>query len=299
MTFSYLRVKGIVYAVLSYLRATPMVHKRTMKLYDNFLFNGEYIVQMRLTYMYKYVDKFFICEKRYTYQGKRKETLFIESRKDWFIPFLDKIIFLVDESEPNPVTWENEYVHRSYSKKYIQEYGEKDGDSYLLIVADADEVPNMEQLNRVKEELYEECKSGYIVLNQLEYYYNLHWFTHPSAAAFLLSDKLMKTDIDFKMCRGKQGDVSCEFDCGWHFAYFMIREEIRRKIESFSHTECNKEEFKTDEAIDSCLQKGKDLYNRPSMNECMRRKEPTPLDYPPEIYAFHIYIKGLQESKSK
>lgn len=270
-----------------------------MKLYDNFLFNGEHIVQMRLAYMCKYIDRFFVCEKRYTYQGKRKDTLFIESCKDWFTPFLDKIIFLVDESEPSPITWENEHVHRNYSMKHIQEYGEKDGNSYLLIVADVDEIPNMEHLSVVREELYEECKSGIIVLNQLQYYYNLHWFTHASAAAFLLSDEYMKTNPDFKKCRGKQGDVSCEFDCGWHFSFFMPREEIRRKIESFSHTECNREEFKTDDAIDRCLLEGKDIFNRPGMNACMRREEPTPHDYPAEIYAFHIYIKELQESNYK
>ncbi len=270
-----------------------------MKLYDNFLFNGEQIVQMRLAYMYKYIDKFFICEKRYTYQGKRKETLFIESCKDWFTPFSDKILFFVDESEPDIFSWENEYRHRNYSQKFIQDYGEKDGDSYLLIIADVDEIPNMEQLCSVKGDLYEECKTGIIVLNQLQYYYNLHWYTFPSAAAFLISDVFMNKDVDFKKCRGKQGDVSCEFDCGWHFSFFMTREEIRRKIESFSHTECNRDEFKTDEAIDRCLQEGTDIFDRKGMTAIMRREEPTAADYPPEIYAFHLYIKNLQEKKGK
>jgi beta-1,4-mannosyl-glycoprotein beta-1,4-N-acetylglucosaminyltransferase len=283
-----------------------------MLLFDNFLFNGERIVQMRLAYMHNFVDHFFLCEKRYTYQGKRKETLYIESCKEWFAPYLEKITFLVDESEPFENTWENEFAHRNYSQQHIQSYGdarvakrvenipeESQKEKYMVIVADVDEIPNMHILYENRYELYAELEGGIVVLNQLQYYYNLHWVTHISTAAFLISDTFMKKEPDFKTHRGRKGTVTCEFDCGWHFSFFMTRDEIRRKLESFSHTECNREEFKTDEKIDQCFFEGKDLFDREYMNACMKREEPTVKDYPAEIYEFHEYIKSLQQRVAK
>ncbi len=323
-----------------------------MLLFDTCLFNGENIMKLRLNYLYPFVDRFFICEKRYTYQGKRKEELYVDLCKEWFAPFQDKITVIVDESEPFPEPWENEYHHRRYAQKTIQEYTVKcelqehpnvsagsagaditvscnshfrhgwrvrnsglpefqpsvplerapngtKNEPYLTIVADVDEIPNMEMLHAHREALYEESKEGIVILNQLQYYYNLHWLTFPSAAAFLISDVLMKKEPDFQLHRAKKGSVSCEFDCGWHFSFFMTREEIRRKIESFAHSECNQDAFKTDEKIDQCLMEGKDLFDREGMNRSMKREDPTPNHYPAAIYDFHTYIKTLQENPTK
>jgi len=50
---------------------------------DSFMYNGEKVVELRLEYLYPYVDKFYIYEGRYTHQGKRKEELFLKKIKKY------------------------------------------------------------------------------------------------------------------------------------------------------------------------------------------------------------------------
>ena len=49
---------------------------------------------------------------------------------------------------------------------------------------------------------------------------------------------------------------------GWHFSYLMSPIKIKKKIESFAHSEYNKEEYKNLKNIESCIKNGTDLYNR-------------------------------------
>ncbi len=83
------------------------------------MFNGEIVMKLRLEYLSPYVDKFFICEKRYTHQGKRKDTLFVDMNKDWFAPYSDKVVILIDETTPEDGAWANENSHRNYAMPYL------------------------------------------------------------------------------------------------------------------------------------------------------------------------------------
>ena len=49
---------------------------------------------------------------------------------------------------------------------------------------------------------------------------------------------------------------------GWHFSYVKEPKGIVKKIESFAHTEFNKQEFKNLSEIKEKIEKGKDLFNR-------------------------------------
>ena len=43
-----------------------------MLIFDYVLYNGEPIIEFRLKYLNKYVDKFIIVESVYTYSGNKK-----------------------------------------------------------------------------------------------------------------------------------------------------------------------------------------------------------------------------------
>ena len=49
---------------------------------------------------------------------------------------------------------------------------------------------------------------------------------------------------------------------GWHFSYLMSPTQIKKKIETFAHSEYNKEEYKNLKNIESCIKNRTDLYNR-------------------------------------
>lgn len=254
-----------------------------MLLIDNTLFNGESITKLRLEYMYPYVDKFYICEHRYTYQGKKKETLFFQTCFEWFVPYLDKIVFLVDDTLPPGGAWSVEKHHRNYSvqaiKKTIQE-------PFLLMCADIDEIPNMEEIAEQKGSLYEQASHTPVYLIQKLFYYNLNWLVHGWDKAFLISDRLLQNKEDIEHIRCHEQKQKFVSNGGWHLSYFMSRKEILRKIESFSHSEFNNQTYKNEEFLDSCLKEGYDLFRR---REFPRHKQQDPYQqsFPPCFLIFH------------
>jgi beta-1,4-mannosyl-glycoprotein beta-1,4-N-acetylglucosaminyltransferase len=264
-----------------------------MKLLDTILFNGDLIIKLRLKYLYQYVDRFYICEKRYTYQGEKKETLFLESCADWFDDYKEKCVFLVDESEPGSTSWETEKAHRNFSANYILEDYPKE--EFLCICADVDEIPNIHLLHNEKENIYLAAKNGAVHLKQKMYYYNLQWFAHDWFHSFLINDSCLKENSDIELYRGKKGKSAGVLECGWHFSYFMTRQDILRKIKSFSHTEYNTDEYKDEEYIDDCILYGQDLYRRDWFPP-LTRENPDQQNYPPEILEFHKELLTLQRN---
>ncbi len=49
---------------------------------------------------------------------------------------------------------------------------------------------------------------------------------------------------------------------GWHLSYFLSLDDMKRKIESTSHREYDKDEFKQRDFLFECVTQGKDLYRR-------------------------------------
>lgn len=49
---------------------------------------------------------------------------------------------------------------------------------------------------------------------------------------------------------------------GWHFSYFMSAADIARKLNSFGHSEYDKDQYKDTDHLRKCLLEGKDLFNR-------------------------------------
>ena len=154
---------------------------------DSILFNGDLIIKLRLKYMYKHVHKFYICEQRYTHQGQRKDILYIESCKEWFEPYLDKIIFLVDESIPNlSIQWSYENSHRNYAVNKILK--DNEGTDYIVSVCDCDEIPDVNVVNNTIQLLYNKTIEGAVHMQQYLMCYNLNWYCSKWNSSFFLNN---------------------------------------------------------------------------------------------------------------
>ena len=97
---------------------------------DSFLFNGEQIVKLRLEYLYKFVDYFYVVESIYTFTGIKKEFYYIDRCSEWFTPYLDKIRFIkIDEllnkapdhyfENMNKKCFYEEKLQRNYIRKIL------------------------------------------------------------------------------------------------------------------------------------------------------------------------------------
>lgn len=272
-----------------------------MKKIDAFLFNGEIITLLRLKYLNPVIDYFFISEKRYTYQGKRKDVLYIDLYREWFYPYIEKCKFIVDETEPDSDSWKNEGNHRSSFYTTIEETMKEE--EFIGVVSDADEIPN--KIVFEEEKTYKILKDGYYVFLTKEYYYNFFWHTTKIPAGTLFSDKTFSnlTKENFYLIRNwkdennqlpKSVKIKGLIELSWHLSYFMTRDEIKRKIESFSHTECNKDEFKTNEHINNCIYKGEDLFQRHWFPP-LKREDPLLQGLPEDFLQFQTLLLEKQK----
>ncbi len=158
--------------------------------FDSSLFIGDIIIKLRLEYLYDSVDKFYITEQRYTYQGERKEQLYFEKYAEWFEPYKSKIVFLVDEELQEGISWNQEFNHRKYSSPIIIE--ENQGKKYIVSFCDCDEIPNKDVINMKKNEIYDKTYTGAVFLIQKMFYYNLNWSIGSWMSSFIINNKCLE-----------------------------------------------------------------------------------------------------------
>ena len=118
-------------------------------------------------------------------------------------------------------------------------------------------------------------------MNFYMYYLNnfmtSNWFGTRVATYKYLKDK---TIDDIREATEDESRISGPIidNGGWHFSYFGGKEMIKKKIESFSHTEHNNEQTKSN--IEGNLKSNSDLFNR---NVSFKVIEMTEDEYPEYI----------------
>jgi hypothetical protein len=245
------------------------------------MFNGEEAALYRVKYLYETVDKFYICEKKYTHQGSEKEKLYIDVMRALFEPYLSKIEFAVDYSKPvTPL--DDEAAHRNFCvSKILNDYPET---QFILTVCNADEIPDLEVMRAVKEGLYNKCAEGCIYMETKVFYYNLNWLyenTLPQKMPFVVNDILLKAHGNLQAFRDEKGPVFGTFECGWTFAYFMSAPDIIRSLESSASLEFNLPEHKNLEIIMDSIINGDDFLRRDYVT--VSKNEENKSKYPKEI----------------
>ncbi len=226
------------------------------------MFNGEEAALYRVKYLYEVVDKFYICEKGYTHQGVKKPKLYIDIMRSRFEPYLSKIEFAVDYSQPSSPL-EDEAHNRNFCvPKILNDYPET---QFILTVCNADEIPDLEVMKCVKEGLYNKCAEGCIYMEMKTFYYNLNWLFEnqlPEKMPFVVNDILLKAHGNLQTFRDEKGPVFGTFECGWKFAYFMSPSDIIRQIESSARLEFNLPKYKNQEIIIDSIINGGDFLRR-------------------------------------
>ena len=241
----------------------------------------------RLKYMYGVVDRFIISEQRYTHSGIRKDVLYIDSMKERFDPFIDKITFIRIETLLKGA-WTNENHIRNYPRESILNlYPDQ---PFILSVCDCDEIPDISKVNI--NEVYARTGEGCLYMKQDCFNYNLTLFACVWIRAYFVNDMLVKKTPELQIFRNMRGVSSGSFECGWHLSYFTSIGEIQRKIVSFAHEELNRQDTYTLENIAYSISQGKDVFHR---SDTKLIKRPITNDYPPEIIDLHNRTILLQK----
>ena len=251
-----------------------------IKIIDYFLYNGEPIVEFRLEYLNDVVDYFVLVEARYTHSGIKKPFLYSEKNKEFFDKYEKKLIIIIIDEFPNRYdyeklenvlkfdkdkidlyeeAWIREKYNRNYAYDIIINYFK---DPFIILVCDVDEIPNR---NKVKY-LY----SGYDILHDglklqmplLCYGFRWKFENYDWYCPFVITDKKLRDktfSLDLMRMNGyfKQDDIKYIINGGWHITSCLTPNDMIRKLESFSHVECNKEKNKNKNYILKCMLSGR------------------------------------------
>jgi len=228
-----------------------------MKIIDTTTFFEENLmIDLRFNILDQYVDKFIVCESRYTHSGKKKKINF--NKKD-YPKFENKIEHIILENEPNNIIKKDRLTNselrinsilrikeqRNYISKVLNDFSKDD----LVIHSDNDEIPDLENFDLKK------AKSKFIIFKQKMFYYKfnlmlpeLAWFgskvcrirdlKNIDNLRSIKNKKYPFYRFDTLFSDIKHQSVHIVEKGGWHFSNLKNIEELERKyLNDENHSE--------------------------------------------------------------
>ena len=230
-----------------------------MKIFDCFMyFDEDIVLDVRLNYLSKYVDKFIIIESRYNHRGEKRDPQFNVEK---FEKFEKKINYILIDKEPDGIEKVNENDnHEERSRKFIlnaikrenfqrniisQGIEDADDNDWILI-SDLDEIPNLKNNNLKKFE----SPLVFFKQHMMYYKFNLILENYSWLGTKACKKKNLKTPqwlrnikdrpypwwrIDTYFSNIKYIDIKIIEQGGWHFSYIKSPEDIEKKLKSYLH----------------------------------------------------------------
>ena len=271
----------------SLLESRPRTPDR--KVYDVFMFNGEYdLLELRFLEHDEFVERFFLVESKYTFTGLEKE-LYYEKQKDRYKKWHHKIEYLIIDEIPLPYktpddrkSWEREFYCRSYAGKYITSTCNEND---LVVISDLDEIINPDVGNKMK--FYQDfppTKDCYSLVLDF-YYYNCNWIKPKPWYMSVAAPVAHLNEKSLQEIRAYHLHYKPIYNSGWHLSFFMTPEEFKKKLASFAHTEYNNDRYSNEKLFEEVMKTGKDVFSRGAKEDCLlateRNKLPKHIDILP------------------
>ena len=230
-----------------------------MKIYDCFMyFDEDIVLDVRLNFLDKFVDKFVIIESVYNHNGEKRIPLFDINK---FKKFKDKIKYIVTNDVPlgiekiNIEDKESEVYRKSIfnalkrenlQRNQIQKGLTGASDEDWIIISDLDEIPNLAKINlkntsdhlvffkqdmiyykfNLKLENYTWVGSKACIMKNLE---SPQWIRE-------IKDKRYNWwRMDTYFSKRKYNDILFVENGGWHFSYLKSAKDIEKKLKSYLH----------------------------------------------------------------
>jgi beta-1,4-mannosyl-glycoprotein beta-1,4-N-acetylglucosaminyltransferase len=247
-------------------------------------YDEDTVVDIRLNCLDAHVDKFLIVESKFTHSGRKRDLLFDINQ---FKHFKNKIVYLVLDHEPQGIeiiddeddesaqsfkSIENAIRRENYHRNYIAR-GLIDADAEdIIMISDADEIPNLENLDLKK------IKNKLIIFQQKMFYYKLNLYldsfswcgSKACRKKDLISPQWLRNvkdrnysfwRIDTLFSKNKYQNIYFVNDGGWHFSNIKNAKEIKKKLESYLHHREFDEEPLSVEKIDKIIKEKKTIYD--------------------------------------
>jgi len=221
-------------------------------------FDEDIVLDVRLNYLSKYVDKFIIIESRYNHRGEKRDPQFNIEK---FERFEKKINYILIDKEPDGIEKVNENDnHEEKSRKFILNAIKRENfqrniisrgiedadDNDWILISDLDEIPNLKNndLKKIESPLV------FFKQHMMYYKFNLILENYSWLGTKACKKKNLKTPqwlrnikdrpypwwrIDTYFSNIKYIDIKIIEQGGWHFSYIKSPEDIEKKLKSYLH----------------------------------------------------------------
>tara|TARA_B100000212_G_scaffold342216_1_gene328256 strand:+ start:4657 stop:5655 length:999 start_codon:yes stop_codon:yes gene_type:complete len=261
-------------------------------LIDSFLFFQELdLLEIRLKYLYPFVDHFIIIEAKQSFKGAPKKFIFEQNRAR-YKKYLDKIIYHKIEDihfsyeglikfleESNSKTRKNvckfikkhdyydknnlSFILDTYHRECIHIALEKKcKDEDIILLSDLDEIPSYRILEKLKKEKKLNFSTVFI---QNEFQYFLNNFAKSDWHGTIASPYKLIKKYSLNELRNNSNKLPKIFNSGYHFTSIGNKKAIINKIESWGHQEFNNDIIKDN--LEENIKNGKDIFYRFKKNK--------------------------------
>tara|TARA_B100000768_G_scaffold165560_1_gene168228 strand:- start:54 stop:947 length:894 start_codon:yes stop_codon:yes gene_type:complete len=230
-----------------------------MKIFDCFMyFDEDIVLDVRLNFLDKFVDKFVIIESEYNHKGEKRTPLFDINN---FKKFKNKIKYILINDIPPGIekintadnkkeiyrksifnAWKRENLQRNQIQKGLLEVNNED----WIIISDLDEIPNLNKID------LRNTKDSLIFFKQDMMYYkfnlkleNYTWvgskackmknLKSPQWIRDIKSKKYNWWRVDTYFSEKKYQNIFFVENGGWHFSYLKDPKGIEKKLKSYLH----------------------------------------------------------------
>jgi Glycosyltransferase family 17 len=263
---------------------------RRAQVLDVFCYNGEPVVERRLAYLAPKVDKFVVVEARQTHSGRPKPGgLFVERHADMFEKYDCEIVVVDAFPAPppdwadrvrecpwvrDPAAWWREHFQREQALPVVRRLAAER--PTVALVCDSDEIPSHDAIECLVAN-YDGLKRGPVHLAMDVFYYSFRWRLSDERwhKAFAICSEALAGPVSLTATRNARPVALLEDGAGWHCSYFMDAAGVRRKLESFAHTEIGVPGDDAD--IEDIMRRGADVARRPGLVLTQSRGLPPPL----------------------
>lgn len=228
------------------------------KIYDCFNFFNELdILDIRLNILYDYVDYFVIVESSVKHNGEQK-TFYFEENKERYSKFLDKILYYkvydtptnfqnLNQNDDETVKLIYDYINNQNNRfnrisqpDYGRDFYQKEcvrrplvncQDDDIILISDADEIPNPELLKNINNL---DLENNVYSLNQFTYYYYINCLKQKDWYGTKMGLYKNVKKYSFNEIRGDQNLTTTLDNGGWHFSFMGGEEMVKNKLLSYS-----------------------------------------------------------------
>ena len=230
-----------------------------MKIIDNIIFCYDYdILEIRLSILYDYVDKFVIVESDHTFTNKYKGYNF-EKHQERYAKWSDKIEYIKVQSPKYENQWSNEHWQ---VEQLRLGWNDIQPDDIILMCRSADEIPRPETIELIKNTNYSFYELFFPTFYFKFNYLDTRQHYSPWGKAFK-GNSSQGNLSPISDLRPLDGDKSINVHhAGWHLSYLGDEEWIKNKLKSFSHPEFDIPSVTDNLNIEQHIAKGEDCLNR-------------------------------------